>query len=520
MPEKTGSPTTEQPSLAEEIDALQIINETGALIASQLDLDKVVRAVVDAGVQLTGAEFGAFFYNVLDENGEALLLYTLSGADPEAFSAYPHPRATPVFAPTFHGDGVVRSDDITLDPRYGKLGPHHGMPAGHLPVRSYLAVPVVSRSGEVIGGLFFGHADPARFAAYHERVMIGIAAQAAISIDNSRLYDQARAELTRRRTAEQSLRETERRLNAVLDNATVAIFLMNERQHCVYMNAAAEALTGYRLQETLGRPLHDVIHHKRPDGTHFPLEECAIDRAFPENNRQQGEEVFVHRSGRFYPVAFTASPVRDEAGATIGTVIEVRDITQEKRDEETRNLLMREVDHRARNALAVVQSLVRLTAAPDLQAYRDVLLGRISALARAQGNLAERKWEGASLQDIVCEELLALCPRESFSVEGPDVELNPDQAQPASMIIHELATNAFKHGGLSRPGGRVDVRWSIADGEVHLEWRESGGPEVREPDRRGFGSRLIQQLAQQAGATIAKVWDPGGLQASVRFRIG
>jgi len=519
MPNESELPTLERPSLAEEVDALQIINETGALIASQLDLEKVVRAVVDAGVQLTGAEFGAFFYNVLDENGEALLLYALSGAEPEAFAAYPHPRATPVFAPTFHGEGVVRSDDITRDPRYGKLGPHHGMPAGHLPVRSYLAVPVVSRSGEVIGGLFFGHAEPGRFELYHERVMIGIAAQAAISIDNSRLYDQARAELTRRRTAEQSLRETDRRLNAVLDNATVAIFLMDERQHCIYMNAAAEALTGYRLEETTGRPLHDVIHHKRPDGSHFPIDECAIDRALPENNRQQGEEVFVHRSGRFYPVAFTASPVRDEAGVTIGTVIEVRDITQEKRDEETRTLLMREVDHRARNALAVVQSLVRLTAAPDLQSYREVLLGRISALARAQGNLAERKWEGAALHDIVCEELLALCPRESFSVEGPDVQLNPDQAQPASMIIHELATNAFKHGGLSQPGGRVDVAWSVIGGEVHLEWRESGGPEVREPDHRGFGSRLIHQLAQQAGATISKIWDPAGLKARIQFRI-
>ncbi len=303
------------------------------------------------------------------------------------------------------------------------------------------------------------------------------------------------------------------------NNATVAIFLMNHQQHCVYMNAAAEALTGFRLDEVLGRPLHDVIHHQRPDGTHFPIEECAIDRAFPENNRQQGEEVFVHRSGRFYPVAFTASPVRDEEGVTIGTVIEVREITQEKRDLETRNLLMREVDHRARNALAVVQSLVRLTAAPDLPSYRDIVLGRISALARAQGNLAERKWEGAALSDIVCEELEALCPRESFSVRGPDVELSPTQAQPASMIIHELATNAFKHGGLSRPGGRVEVEWTLSDGEVLLEWRETGGPPVREPERRGFGSRLIHQLGQQAGATLSKTWDVDGLQVDIRFRV-
>ncbi|MFD0465984.1 PAS domain-containing protein [Microvirga aerilata] len=92
----------------------------------------------------------------------------------------------------------------------------------------------------------------------------------------------------------------------------MSIFLMDDRQHCVYMNAAAEKLTGYTLAEVMGRPLHDVIHHTHPDGSHFPLEECPIDRAFPEEHQVQGEEVFVHKNGSFYPVAFTASPIQDE----------------------------------------------------------------------------------------------------------------------------------------------------------------------------------------------------------------
>jgi PAS domain S-box-containing protein len=104
---------------------------------------------------------------------------------------------------------------------------------------------------------------------------------------------------------------------------------MDDRQHCVYMNPAAEALTGYDLVEVLGRPLHDVVHHTRPDGSHYPLAECPIDRAFPENNREQGEEVFVHKDGSFYPVAYTASPIREE-GVIVGTIIEVRDIRAEK----------------------------------------------------------------------------------------------------------------------------------------------------------------------------------------------
>jgi PAS domain S-box-containing protein len=119
---------------------------------------------------------------------------------------------------------------------------------------------------------------------------------------------------------------------AVCNNATGAIFLMNERQHCVYMNPAAEALTGYTLNETRGRPLHDVVHHTRLDGSRYPLEECPIDRAFPERMQMQGEEVFVHKDGRFYPVAYTASPIH-ERGVIVGTIVEVRDISQQKRAE-------------------------------------------------------------------------------------------------------------------------------------------------------------------------------------------
>ena len=145
------------------------------------------------------------------------------------------------------------------------------------------------------------------------------------------------ADLSERKHAEEALAETSRRLDAVLDNATVSVFLMDGRQRCIYMNRAAEQLTGYTLNEVLARdrPLHDIIHHTRPDGSHFPLHECAIDRAFPENARTQGEEVFVHKDGRFYPVSFTASPLR-EGDRIMGTVIEVQGIAERKRQEAER----------------------------------------------------------------------------------------------------------------------------------------------------------------------------------------
>lgn len=197
--------------LHEEAQILELLNKVGTAVAAELDLDRAVQVVTDAATELTGAAFGSFFYNVLDEVGESYMLYTLSGVPRDAFSRFPMPRNTAVFAPTFNGEGIVRSDDILKDPRYGRNEPHHGMPKGHLPVRSYLAAPVVSRSGEVLGGLFFGHPEPGIFTDRAERLLVGIAAQAAIAIDNARLYQAAQKEIAERTQTEAALRESEER---------------------------------------------------------------------------------------------------------------------------------------------------------------------------------------------------------------------------------------------------------------------------------------------------------------------
>jgi PAS domain S-box-containing protein len=179
-------------ALLEETRALETVNHIGQLLVGELDLHTLLQALTDAATQICDAQFGAFFYNVLDERGEQYMLYTLSGAPREAFERYPVPRNTSLFGPTFRGEGVLRLDDVTRDPRYGRNPPYHGMPAGHLPVCSYLAVPVVARDGRVLGGLFFGHGQCAVFTARHERLVVGLAAQAAIALDNARLYKEAR----------------------------------------------------------------------------------------------------------------------------------------------------------------------------------------------------------------------------------------------------------------------------------------------------------------------------------------
>lgn len=179
-------------TLREQADALRTLNEVGQIISAELDLHNTVQAVTNAATELTGARFGSFFYNVLNEDGASYLLYTIAGVPREAFQHFPMPRTTDLFGPTFRGEGILRIDDVKLDPRYGKHSPYYGMPEGHLPVTSYLAVPVISRSGEVLGGLFFGHPEPGVFTERDEMTVFGLASQAAIAMDNARLYEAAK----------------------------------------------------------------------------------------------------------------------------------------------------------------------------------------------------------------------------------------------------------------------------------------------------------------------------------------
>jgi serine phosphatase RsbU (regulator of sigma subunit) len=176
--------------LLREKQRAEALQRVGSAIAGRLDLQEIVQLATDSARELTPAQFGAFFYNVISDAGEAYMLYTLSGVDRSAFERFPMPRNTDIFAPTFNGEASVRLDDVLKDPRYGHSEPYYGMPEGHLPVRSYLAVPVVTSDGGVAGGLFFGHSEPGMFSQEDEHMVAGIAAQSAIAIENARLYQE------------------------------------------------------------------------------------------------------------------------------------------------------------------------------------------------------------------------------------------------------------------------------------------------------------------------------------------
>ena len=207
--------------LLEQKRTVETLHAIGTGVVSELDMERVAQLVTDEAVKALGAAFGAFFYNVHDSSGDGYMLYTLSGVTRSAFDRFPMPRNTKIFAPTFSGSAVMRLDDVTRDERYGQNAPYHGMPPGHLPVRSYLAVPVRSRgSSEVLGGLFFGHPEAGVFTQRDEELAVGIATQAAVAFDNARLYQAERealgaAELARSRLS--LLAEAGRVLVASLD---------------------------------------------------------------------------------------------------------------------------------------------------------------------------------------------------------------------------------------------------------------------------------------------------------------
>jgi PAS domain S-box-containing protein len=245
----------------------QALNDVARALTAELDLQKLVQTVTDIATRLTHAQFGAFMYNVLDDKGESYMLYTLSGASRADFEKFGMmPRNTRVFGPTFMGTGPRRSDDIRKDPDYGKMAPHYGMPKGHLPVCSYLAAPVKSRSGEVLGGLFFGHSEPGIFTEADERLAMGIAAHAAVAIDNARLFQKAEQEIARRRTAEEILRTSEERLTLAIEGAGLGTWDI-------------DLDTG---QATWSRRHFDLLGYSPDSGTQVTMEMWR-DRVYPED---------------------------------------------------------------------------------------------------------------------------------------------------------------------------------------------------------------------------------------------
>jgi PAS domain S-box-containing protein len=247
----------------------------------------------------------------------------------------------------------------------------------------------------------------------------------------------------------------------------------------------------------------------------WPLLQQGVERVLIQKESVQSEFRVRRPNGEIRWCLGTAAPSLDDAKEIIRVSGVTVDITDRKEAEERQALLSREVDHRAKNALALVQSIVRLTRAGSIQAYVAAVEGRITALSRAHTVLSQSRWQGADLAGLVEEELAPYRTADSETVvtEGPPISLQPASAQTLALALHELATNAAKYGALSSMAGRVKMSWELKPGSLVLHWDEVGGPPTQKPAKTGFGTRIIvASIEGQLGGQAAFTWHPSGLR--------
>ncbi len=480
--------------LLEEARALDMLNRVGQTVAAELDLDRSVQVVTDAATELSGAAFGAFFYNNVDHNGESYTLYAISGVPRESFAQFPLPRNTALFGATFRGEGVVRVDDVLADGRYGKSAPHFGMPAGHLPVRSYLAVPVISRSGSVLGGLFMGHPQPGVFTERSERLLLGIASQAAIAVDNGRLYQAAQQEIERRKVVEEALRRSDRVYRAIGDSIDFGIWICDPDGRNTFASESFLKLVGMTQEQCSQFGWTSVLHPDEVAATVSAWQACV--RAGGIWNR---EHRFLGMDGQYHPMLARGGPVRDDHGRILcwaGINLDIGDIKQaeqalveaDRRKDEFLAILA----HELRNPLAPMRYALAIARQPSRTAEQqrqaeDVIDRQLKHMSRLLDDLLdvsrithgtlELRRSQIDLTSIVATAIEAARPlidakRHELTLELPIQTLRVDaDLVRLSQVFANLLINAAKY---TDAGGKIQLRAWQEDGQVAVSVRDNG----------------------------------------------
>lgn len=512
-------------------------------LSSELDLAAAAQTATDIATRLTGAKFGAFFYNTVNERQESYVLYTLSGVPRAAFEKFGLPRNTAVFSPTFKGEGVVRVPDITADPRYGKNAPHQGMPKGHLPVRSYLAVPVISRTGEVIGGMFFGHPDVGVFEDRAERIAVGIAAQTAIAVDNARLYT--------------DVQSTAARLNFSLAALELGDWTWNVATDEMRLSDRAADIYGFP-RGLLGKRevLRERIHPDDRERARHVAAQAVRDKAdyfieYRINHPTLGER-WVLAKGR---------PQLDEKGDVIGMMGVVQDITDRKRTEAQiqrhAEILEQHVAERTAKLQETIGELEAFSysVSHDMRTPLRAMYGYADRLLRVYGSRLDEDANHHLQRIAVNAKRLEMLVRDVLTysrVSKADIDLTridlgkfleallptvPEAQKPdvtvtvhpplplvraheayLSQVLTNLIGNAVKFAAEDRPP-RIDIRATTEGNRVLLHVRDNGigiAPEHFErifqifgrvyPDKKfegtGIGLSIVRKAVHRMGGHV------------------
>jgi two-component system, sensor histidine kinase len=329
-------------------------------------------------------------------------------------------------------------------------------------------------------------------------------------------FNEMASTLERRQAA---LEASEARFRAVVETAADGIITINAQGIIESVNPEAERLFGYTRDQLIGQNVRILM--PSPDGEHHDGYLSRYLRTGEARIIGIGREVMGRRKDASTFPLFLSIGEFSLDGERYFTGI-VRDVTERKRAEERQRLLSAEVDHRAKNLLATIQAMVLLTKRDTVSIadFTRTLVGRLHALGRAHDLLARDKWTGASLHDIIRNEFhaFARAGRARLSVLGEDARLSPRAAQTLSLALHELTTNAAKHGALSVPEGRVEIRSRVDGPHLELTWTETDGPEVKPPSAHGFGSVIVERsIAHELGGTAELLFERSGLRCEIRI---
>ena len=330
------------------------------------------------------------------------------------------------------------------------------------------------------------------------------------------------ADVTQRKKAERALSESEERFRLAAGAVVGMVYDWDAETGRVFRSEGLYDIVGVRSDKA--PPLDREWWYTRV----HPEDVGKVARRRAEIlsgrlDRFEHEYRIQHENGKWIEILDRGAILRDEGGRTTRIIGTVTDITQRKQAEERQNLLLAELDHRVKNMLAVVQSVVMQTrtSAQSLDGFTVALEGRLHAMARTHSLLTQSRWEGARLDAIIGEELSPYSGSKGrVAIAGPDLVLRPKAAMALSLAVHELATNAAKYGSLSKPTGRVQVVWTVEEGCVRLVWSESDGPQVRPPSRRGFGIQAIEKILGYEVAGEARMeFEPGGLVCRIAMPV-